>query len=89
LSIPSWAVKGAKIVCVDSQSIDGGSFYLTNGKVYEVVTTSAPFVRVIDDRGKLGGWHISHFRPLVTRSQEQDIAEHFAGHLHQRVPEKA
>lgn len=35
------------------------------------------------------GWDIRRFRPLVTRSQEQDISEHFAGHLHHRVPEKA
>lgn len=40
---------------------------------------------------RLKGWgrlvfSIDQFRPLVTRSQEQDIAEHFAHHLRRDVP---
>lgn len=35
------------------------------------------------------GWRLSRFRPLIPRTQEQDIAEHFGRHLHQKLPERA
>lgn len=36
------------------------------------------------------GFDVIHFRPLVTRTQEQDISEHFSGFLHEtrRAPER-
>lgn len=97
--IPSWAIKGAKVVCISDDWRLNDALPIRVPTVREVFTIE--FV-ALDSDGVLlglveypaeadGFWcfEVENFAPLVTRSQEQDIAEHFAGHLHQRVPEKA
>lgn len=43
---------------------------------------------ILENYGTENGFAATRFRPLVTRSQEQDIAEHFSHHLHQRASRK-
>jgi hypothetical protein len=38
--------------------------------------------------GEEPGWHVDCFRPLVRRSAETDVADHFRHHLDQRQPER-
>lgn len=74
-SIPSWARVGAKVVCVDDKAIDGGSFPLTKGRIYVIASVKGKWLRVTDDRNRVGGWHYSHFRPLIVRKTEaEDLA---------------
>lgn len=94
MSIPSWAKVGAKVVCVDD-SYDctgaGKEPLITAGTVYTVESISDPYIRLLEVEGafsRYGGYRWRRFRPLVTRSQEQDIAEHFARHLHQNASRK-
>lgn len=90
-SIPSWAVRGARVVCIESfiyrNSVQRehapvlpqkgtaytiadvdicGSTGVVDLILVEIVTK--PF------RGEEIAWDIDHFRPLVTRTQEQDLA---------------
>lgn len=102
--VPSWAVKGAKVVYL-GRSAPGASIHhhpLSKGCVYTVRS-----VLVHPETGSVGllldgvrnilhprlrlelGYSVKRFRPLVTRTQEQDISEHFSGFLHGRVPEDA
>ena len=90
MSIPHWAVKGAKVVCVD------GDFPYctlknlpTEGAVYTVRETcvhpsGAPALRLEEVRNDPAqyieafeeGWlKLSRFRPLITRTLEQDVAQ--------------
>lgn len=115
--IPSWAVKGAKCVCVRTQPPERrvvGAVYPLVGEVYtirkvvictigmrsglpsllleEITNDTSINPLVIGVESSLeAAMPIDAFRPLVTRTQEQDIAEHFSGFLHQtrRVPESA
>lgn len=103
--VPSWAVKGAKVVCVDA-GWDTESPVLSEGAVYEIERVFAnngpasdryatvPWVVILrgvrNPHAQLhheGAFALDRFRPPVTRTQEQDIAEHFSGFLHGRVPE--
>lgn len=61
----TWKI-GQQAVCISDGAIDGGEFHLTKGQVYTVEEINLPWLRVIDDRKKLGGWHKSHFRPVHT-----------------------
>jgi hypothetical protein len=91
--IPAWAVKGAKVVCIQGgqPGCNGDLYGVGYPKTREVVTIDGVFLRKRDGRCLLtlieypsgntgGGWNVANFRPLVTRSQDQDIAL-FVHHL--------
>ena len=92
--IPSWAVKGAKVVCINSRppwwcGVGDPVLVPVEGEVYEISALGdfgGQCGLLLVGMGELDFWHCRRFRPLVTRSQEQDIAEHFAHHL--RTPER-
>jgi hypothetical protein len=99
-SIPSWAVKGAKVVCVDDAHLsycvpgyrysDDGLDGLSKGEIYTIRDAlvspfdGAPSIRLVEitrarnwSRLKKGepGFAVGRFRPLVTKTQEQDVAQ--------------
>ena len=95
MTIPSWAKVGAKAVFVgapDTGACPGqmpviGRVY-TISRVQDVAGGAIVALRelpLFDQNGEIG-IRLRFFRPLVTRSQEQDIAEHFAHHLRRDVP---
>jgi hypothetical protein len=51
---------GDRVECVN-----GSLSYITKGKVYEVLSVSEDWVRVLDDKGKEDGWDERNFK-LVT-----------------------
>lgn len=78
-SIPTWARPGVKVVCVEHDDLDLNgrpkSPTLTAGEIYTIerayVDADGVWVAVFG----LGlDYEIDGFRPLVTRSQEQDTA---------------
>jgi hypothetical protein len=88
--LPSWAKVGARVVCVnDGWTTDPSP--LSKGAVYTVVGIASDFAKHGEFAGlgtcptfllketknpTLGnGFNIARFRPLVTRSLEQDIAQ--------------
>jgi hypothetical protein len=89
MGIPAWAIKGAKVVCVDAvwSSIPPAN-PLRDRAVY---TLEQAFIsdrgigselwcylrEVINPIAPDWGFNLDRFAPAVTRSQEQDIAEHF------------
>lgn len=90
--IPSWAVKGAKVECIHVRKVNstyrGG--VVAVGVVYAIRETHvAPWgdaMVALDGVHNITGapgpyWPVEDFRPLVTRTQEQDISEHFSGFL--------
>lgn len=95
-TIPSWAVKGAKVVCVDDAGfldLWQGNFP-TKGGIYTVSKSSLIHSDSIfldecppDRNGIPCSWSVWRFRPVIKRTQEQDIAEHFSHHLRQPVRE--
>lgn len=94
--IPSWAVRGAKVVCIEADWIpDEQPLMPPRLPCLHEVLTIADIVDVGDCWLAFdeiaGDWffHVDSFRPLVTRSQEQDIAEHFEHHLRAPVRETA
>lgn len=93
--IPSWAVKGAKVVCISTEwpsdypmpelipDPQKGETYRIAFVELDQTMDSGVGVRLIgfnpDDLYCLG-----NFRPLVTL--EDDIATHFQHHLHHTAP---
>lgn len=90
MSIPSWAVKGAKVVCVDAEPLDNHTWHPSEapkaGAVYTVarafihngdaIVHLAELARELVSRKLWGpecGYAIERFRPLILRSQEQDM----------------
>lgn len=89
-SVPSWAVPGAKVVCVDDDwsgrrpRLKRNSIYTITEVRYHVCTNGKyagnddPVLvlrELYNDDSPSGGFNILRFRPLVTRSQEQDVAQ--------------
>lgn len=82
MSIPSWARVGAKVVCVDAGPgpVRHSVAPLVKGTLYTIASTEwgsvieAPIIRIVESRGRFG---LFRFRPLVTRTQEQDISAYF------------
>lgn len=83
-SIPSWARVGAKVVCVDDTAILG-SLPLSVGSIYTIVGVTVPpknkhrvgrllLADVTNPLTGDGAFGITRFRPLITKSQEQDVA---------------
>lgn len=103
MSIPSWAVRGARVVC-----IDGNWAYPQDYRVAVPVKGETYTIREIEDEGfrfvelpnrayafsdgfKEPRFHYAFFRPFVSRTQEDDLATHFEQYLKtdHRAPEKA
>jgi len=91
-STPSWAVKGAKVVSIRADAflrpptvrhpIVGETLTIADTDIDLFGRCGLVFEELGDDDCYL----VDCFRPLVTRSQEQDIAEHFSHHLRRDVP---
>lgn len=79
MSVPSWARVGAKVVMVDgSADLDGDTF--ATGRIYIIKAITEEFSEPAikchrDDQPAIGmEWsRLSRFRPLVIRTQEQDV----------------
>jgi hypothetical protein len=81
-SIPSWAVPGAKVVCVidrDWQEFDGkgvpASHFPVPGAVYtiaHVIKRLRTVFLVLKEIG-LGGWFVGSFRPVVSDDTEAQL----------------
>ena len=98
--IPSWAVRGAKVVCIDgaersSKTVDGWA--PKTGGIYTIRSTffaegwNCWYLRleeyVADGvfwRGIEPGWDLPRFRPLIT--EQDDLETHFKALLD--VPEQ-
>ena len=103
--IPSWARKGAKVVYLGRAApvasprhhpLSKGSVYTVRSALLHPETGSVGLLldevrNMLHPRLRLElGYSVKRFRPLVTRTQEQDISEHFSGFLHEtrRAPER-
>lgn len=81
MSVPSWAKFGAKVACVDANFYGHGSLRdarkLIVGTVYtisHVIPTDIGLCAVLCEiQTESLGYMLSRFRPLVTRTQEQDV----------------
>lgn len=78
--IPSWAVPGAKVVCVDASKgeISNASRLVVDG-VYTLTDVTDEFREPACRVRENPSFHwefirLSRFRPLVTRTQEEDVA---------------
>jgi hypothetical protein len=88
MSIPSWAVPGAKCVCLDGNGTHG---CLTTGAIYtveEVVTGLCLSLREAQTKhAGLGHWYIRRFRPLVDTTTDDEVEQRLfrKKRLHQPV----
>jgi hypothetical protein len=99
MSVPSWAVRGAKVVCVDDDwtcdEIDTDLPDPVRGETYTIEGVDTD-----DDIDFEGGaglylagfpddafYTIRNFRPLVTTKSEAEDLAHFRHHLTQKTPE--
>jgi len=91
MSIPSWAVRGAKVVCVYNhvEHPRPGEVFPAKGQIYTIREVApsekfpdeaiAAFAELENPLLRKGGkaeamFRLKYFRPLVPRSQEQDVA---------------
>lgn len=85
VAVMSWAKPGVKCVCVDADSPPRSGIWLGDrlvaGATYTIVAvTSSPLGLVgvtlleADTPNPCGYW-LARFRPLVTKTQEQDVAK--------------
>jgi len=88
--LSSWARVGAKCVCVDGSARVGSRRNLpVEGKTYTVASVEwcvwlgghsgigvhiAEIDRPPHSSGKVYPWGLDRFRPLVTKTQDQDVA---------------
>ena len=84
-AIPSWAVRGAKVVCVKRPFGLACTFVPKKGEQYTIdlvgegiddsTIISLQEGVSLDKTGQPVGFAIWCFRPLITRTQEQDVAK--------------
>lgn len=88
MDIPSWARVGASVICVNVECTSGATWFGEAPTLHAIYQISRvwfdpegdivmEFVELKRSRDvELGdiGYYIERFRPLVTRSQEQDVA---------------
>ena len=92
-SIPSWVVRGAKVVCISDRYHDNFVDDVPRpvcGNVYTIrealVRKGKPQVRLIEIDSGAASFHTNRFRPAVEpKSEAQDVAL-FKHHLDQRKP---
>jgi len=85
--IPSWAVPGARVVCVDAKWSSeppadplrlGLVYTIESAYIWDAMIGAQVVVRLVEiDHPFLPGFGylLDRFRPVVTRSLEQDVAE--------------
>lgn len=89
--MPSWAVKGRKVVCVDD-SPGRHPHQVPNtkkptvGPIYVILDTivDGNFGLCLEVTGADGFWAVDRFKPLITI--EDDISTHFAALLDVKQP---
>jgi hypothetical protein len=88
-SVPSWARVGAKVVCVDDRPGDGTRWVegeeLVRHRLYTIAAVLPHLAQVQlqeVERASISkrifgynGYGVDRFRPLITRSQSEDVAE--------------
>lgn len=88
-SVPSWARVGAKVVCIAGNEtlIERQTYTITH--VYDGRDMIGQWGVKVAEAKSMWGWHGyfagDRFRPLITKSQSEDVAEHFRHHLNQPV----
>lgn len=99
--VPSWAVRGQKVVCVQGTSLaTTGEVNITSGDVFTIRDILANddgvglyLVEVVNPlrltwAGQIErAYYIDRFRPLVTTKTVAEDLAHFRHHLDQRQPE--
>lgn len=76
----SWARVGVKCQCVDDRPSQFGECSLLKGKIYTITAVLSPDrtgrigVLVAEAVSKSRGFHLYRFRPLITKTQEQDVS---------------
>lgn len=67
---PSWAVPGAKVVCVDAGDTGG---VLTRRGEYTIIRAYADFLVLLElPEGSQDGWFVTRFRPAAAQKTEQE-----------------
>lgn len=87
MSIPSWAVRGAKVVCINDHGYrtEWPGAYPVKGGVYTIdgADLRHPDAIFLEECGPVDGltcsWSATRFRPLVT--EKDDLATHFEQYL--------
>ena len=85
----AWARPGVKVVCVDARQSLGPNV-LVEGAVYEIAAVFTSRINSVrrgygdhllvtlvgeaNPYSSSGGWMAERFRPIVTRTQEDDVA---------------
>lgn len=97
--IPAWAVRGAKVVCIEGSGRNHfGGWAPKTGGVYTVRSAFfaegfGPFLRLAEYRtehqwrGMERGWDAYRFRPVIEPKTEAEDLAHFKHHLTQKTPE--
>lgn len=80
----AWAKPGVKCVCVDAGAgrFEMDDSQLEAGRIYTILEItsefSVPAVRLVELKAEtedeVGYFHLRRFRPLITKTQEQDVA---------------
>jgi len=84
----AWAKPGVKCVCVNDRASRFGTCSLVKGNIYTITKVLSPDLHgstgviVAEAESKARGFHLHRFRPLVTKTQDEDIAL-FRHHLDQ------
>lgn len=101
MSLPVWAIAGAKVVCIEeaweapSADVDIPSFAPGYRDVLTIARADAGFLFFVElpelwalPDGRVGeiSWPVACFRPLATFESDQEL---FAPLLNQRQPERA
>jgi hypothetical protein len=75
-SAPSWAIPGAKVVCVNANGSDG---CLIVGGIYVIDCVRTPFIEIcgVGEGESFRGLWPDRFRPLTKSTQEQDLDDYF------------
>lgn len=77
--IPAWARVGAKVVCVDASPDAHGQMYLRERKTYTIYASHLSghlqLIEVPREHEDDAWYLVSRFRPLITRTQSEDVAQ--------------
>lgn len=91
--IPSWATRGAKVVCISESYHDNFVDDVprpVEGRVYTIrealMRSGKPQVRLVEIDAGVASFHTERFRPVVPPKTEAEDLAHFRHHLDQRQP---
>jgi hypothetical protein len=93
--IPAWAVRGAKVVCVDASAqpvrarpqLVKGETYIID-RAYIDVFMDDELGPYVDLDGAWGGWRLDRFRPSVENKTETEDVAMFRDLLTTHQPER-